>query len=192
MTSYLLAGPAVEPVTLAETKVFLRVSDNAEDGFISTLITAARLHIEGTTGRALISQSWRTVHDCWPQDRQVILPVAPLISITQIVVYNNEGDPTILSLAQFQPETKANPARIFVPGSITGLPEMREHNGIEIDYIAGFGAAGSDVPADLRQALLSLVGYWFEHRDAVVIAGSGAIVPPGFGGLIETYRGVNL
>ena len=192
MTSYLLAGPAVEPVTLSETKVFLRVSDTAEDGFISTLITAARLHIEGSTGRALISQSWRTIHDCWPQNRQIILPVAPLISIAQIIVYDSVGDPTTLSLAQFQPETDANPARIFVPGSIVGLPEMREHNGIEIDYVAGFGATGSDVPADLRQALLSLVGYWFEHRDAVVIAGSGAVVPPGFDGLVAGYRGVNL
>ncbi len=192
MTSYLLSGPAVEPVTLVETKVFLRVSDNAEDGFISTLITAARLHIEGTTGRALISQSWRTVHDCWPQNRQIILPVAPLMSITQIIVYDNAGDPTTLSLAQFQPENKVSPARIFVPSSIVGLPEMREHNGIEIDYVAGFGATGADVPADLRQALLSLVGYWFEHRDAVVIAGSGAIVPPGFDGLVQAYRGVKL
>lgn len=192
MTSYLLSGPTVEPITLDESKVFLRVSDTAEDGFISTLITAARLHIEGTTGRALISQSWRTVHDCWPQNRQIILPVAPLMSIIQIVVYDNGGDPTTLPLAQFQPETNANPARIFVPNSIVGLPEMREHNGIEIDYVAGFGASGADVPADLRQALLSLVGYWFEHRDAVVIAGSGAVVPPGFDGLVQAYRGVKL
>ena len=192
MTSYLLSGPLVEPLTLAETKTFLRVSDMAEDGFISTLITAARLHIEGTTGRALISQSWRTICDSWPENRQIILPVAPLLSITQIIVYDSEGSPTSLGLAQFQPETKTAPARIFVPSSIAGLPEMREHNGIEIDYVAGHGSLGSDVPADLRQALLMLVGYWFENRDAVVIAGSGAVVPPGFEALVGTYRGVQL
>lgn len=192
MTSYLLAGPAVEPVNLAETKVFLRVDDSAEDGFIATLITAARLHVEGVTGRAMISQSWRVMRDDWPLSRKVDLPVAPLITISAINVYDDDGTPTSLALAQFQPETKVAPAHIFVPASIVGMPEMREHNGIEIDYLAGFGVAGSDVPADLRQALLSLVGYWFEHRDAVVIAGSGAIVPPGFDLLVQAYRRVGI
>ncbi len=192
MTSYLLAGPAVEPVTLEETKVFLRVDDTAEDSFITTLISAARLHIEGSTGRAMISQSWRVLYDNWPQSRKIELPVSPLISITAIVAYGSDGTPTSISLAQFQPETNTTPACIFVPATIADMPALREHNGIEIDYVAGFGPLGSDVPKDLRQALLSLVGYWFEHRDAVVIAGSGAVVPPGFDQLVAPYRSVNL
>ena len=44
----------------------------------------------------------------------------------------------------------------------------------------GYGAEPEDVPVDLRQALLVLVAYWFEHRDAVIVAGSGAVVPAGF------------
>lgn len=59
MTSCLLAGPAEEPVSLAEAKGFLKVDDTAEDGLITTLIGAARLHVEGVTGRALLAQSWR-------------------------------------------------------------------------------------------------------------------------------------
>jgi len=48
------------------------------------------------------------------------------------------------------------------------------------------------VPADIRQALLALVGYWFEHRDAVIVAGSGAVVPTGFDRLVAPYRSVRL
>ena len=192
MTSYLLVGPAVEPVTLTETKLFLRVDDAAEDGFISTLITAARLHVEGTTGRAMIAQTWRVVCDDWPLNRRITLPVAPLISISAINAYDNVGVVTSISLAQFQPESNVAPAHIFVPATVAGAPSLREHNGIEIDYVAGYGATGSNVPADLRQALLSLIGYWFEHRDAVVIAGSGAIVPAGFDQLIASYRSISL
>ncbi|MCF6303517.1 MAG: hypothetical protein L3J13_10050, partial [Devosiaceae bacterium] len=151
-----------------------------------------RLHVEGITGRAMISQSWRVLYDTWPPDRKIALPVSPLISISAITAYEADGTPTSISLAQFQPQTNTTPASIFVPGAIADAPELREHNGIEVDYVAGFGPLGSDVPSDLRQALLSLVGYWFEHRDAVVIAGSGAIVPPGFDQLVAQYRSVNL
>ncbi len=35
-----------------------------------------------------------------------------------------------------------------------------------------------------RQACLVLVGYWFEHRDAVIVAGSGSVVPAGFDRLV--------
>lgn len=192
MTSYLLAGPAAEPVTLAEAKAFLRVDGAAEDSFIGTLITAARLHIEGTTGRVLISQSWRTVCDDWPDGRTVKLPVAPMLSLTEIRVYDAAGDATVLALAQFQPETKTTPAHIFLPATIAGMPLMRDRAAIEIDYVAGYGTVPTDVPQDLRQALLTLVGYWFEHRDAVVIAGSGAVVPGGFDKLIASYRQINL
>jgi len=192
MTSYLLSGPALEPVTLDEARNFLRVDDIAEDGFITTLITAARLHIEGTTGRVLISQTWRVIADDWPLDRTIVLPVAPLISISSITVYDNDGVPNTLPLAQFQPETSTAPARIFLPPQISGASDLRKHNGIEIDYVAGFGPLASDVPQDLRHAILSLVGYWFEHRDAVVIAGSGSVVPQGFDRLMAPYKSVSL
>lgn len=192
MTSYLLAGPAAEPVTLAEAKAFLRVDGTDEDAFITTLITAARLHVEGTTGRALIAQSWRVVLSDWPEDRAVKLPVGPVISLSAITVFDEQGDPTELALAQFQPETDVAPARIFLPSTIEGQPVIRERAGIEIDYTAGYGTDGSEVPEDLRQAVLSLIGYWFEHRDAVVIAGSGAVVPAGFDRLVNHYRSVRL
>jgi len=188
MTSYLLAGPVVEPVGLAEARAFLRVDDSAEDGFITTLITAARLHVEGVTSRALIAQSWRVLRDDWPLDRMVPLPVAPLLALTAITAYDDDGVGYEIALAQFQPETATAPARLFLPQTIAGMPDLRARNGIEIDYVAGFGTEPVDVPADIRQAVLSLIGYWFEHRDAVVIAGSGAVVPGGFDRLVAHYR----
>jgi uncharacterized phiE125 gp8 family phage protein len=185
MISYLLAGPALEPVTLAEAKAFLRVDDSIEDGLVATLITAARLHIEGTTAKALISQSWRVVFDCWPADRVARLPVAPLIGLTAITVYDAEGGAHMIGLDQFQTETA--PARLLLPQHIDGAPVARERQGIEIDYEAGFGSAAEDVPADLSQALLTLVGFWFEHRDT-----ANGITPSSFDRLVAPYRSVRL
>lgn len=191
MISYLLAGPAEEPVSLVETKAFLRLDSDAEDGLVTTLIAAARLHVEGSTGRALVRQSWRLVLDRWPVERVVRLPVAPLIELTGIRVFDEQDDEHVIGLGQFQAETAVAPARLLLSGNVTGMPVLRERLGIEIDYVAGYGEA-EDVPRDLKQAVLALVAHWFEHRDAVIVAGSGAVVPAGFDRLVAGYRQVRL
>jgi len=188
MTSYLLAGPALEPVSLAEAKAFLKIDDEAEDGLIATLITAARLHVEGVTGKALMAQTWRVICDRWPEDRTVRLPVRPFRSLAAVTAYDADGVPHDVPLAQFLSE----PERLLLPADVAGMPALRERQGIEIDYVAGFGETAGDVPMDIRQALLTLVAHWHEHRDAVVIAGSGAVVPSGFDQLVAPHRRVAL
>lgn len=42
-----------EPVTLTEAKLFLRVTHDAEDGLIETLIAAAKGRVEQATGLTL-------------------------------------------------------------------------------------------------------------------------------------------
>jgi uncharacterized phiE125 gp8 family phage protein len=185
MISYLLAGPALEPVTLAEAKAFLRVDDGAEDALVATLITAARLHVEATIGRALLSQGWRVVLDWWPAEHVVRLPVGPLLSITAVTAYDEAGGAHVIELAQFS--TEAAPARLLLPPTVDGMPVLRRRQGLEIDYTAGYGNAANDVPADLRQALLVLVGSWFENRDSASEA-----VPAGFERLVAPYRRVRL
>lgn len=188
MISYLLAGPAQEPVALAEAKAFLKVDDAAEDGLIATLIGAARLHIEGVTGRALLAQDWRVVLDAWPEDRMIRLPVAPLLNLIAITGYDDAGTGHAVPLAQMLSE----PGALLLPASLDGLPALRARLGIEVDYRAGYGTTPSAVPRDLIQALLQLVAHWYEHRDAVIVAGSGAVVPSGFDRLVAAHRRVRL
>jgi uncharacterized phiE125 gp8 family phage protein len=188
MTSYLLAGPAGEPVSLVEAKAFLKLDDTEEDGLISTLIGAARLHVEGVTGRALMAQSWRMLLDDWPAGGAVRLKVTPFMTLSGITAYDAGGVAHEVPLAQFRDE----PELLILPRTVAGMPLLRERQGIEIDYVAGFGIDAQDVPADLRQAILVLVGYWFEHRDAVIVAGSGAVVPSGFDRMVAGHRRVRL
>lgn len=188
MTSYLLAGPALEPVTLAEAKAYCKLDDTAEDGLIATLIAAARIHLEGVTGRALIAQTWRLVLDCWPAGEAVRLPVAPLLGLTAVTAYDAEDASSELDLDQFQ----TTPSAILLPATIEGMPALRARQGIEIDYVAGYGDEAADVPADLRQAQLTLVAYWFENRDAVIVTGSDGVVPSGFDRVVAPYRRVRL
>ena len=191
MISYLLAGPAEEPVTLAEAKAWVKLDGADEDALLATLSTAARLHLESVTGRALLTQSWRLVLDAWPAGGEVRLPVAPLSALTEIRAFDEDGDGHTLALEQFLVAPGDEPVRLLLPATVAGMPVLRQRFGIEIDYVAGFGAA-ADVPQELKQALLVLVAHWFEHRDAVVIAGSGAVIPFGFDRLIAPWREVRL
>lgn len=182
MISYLLAGPAEEPVSLVETKAFLRLDGDAEDGLVQTLIAAARLHLEATTGRALVRQSWRLVLDAWPADGAVKVPVVPVIEVAAVRVFDEQDDDHAVPLDALQFE----PGRVLLPD--TALPVLRQRLAVEIDYDAGYGDA-ADVPDDLKRALLALVAHWFEQRDVAV---ADAAAPAGFERLVAGYRQVRL
>lgn len=190
MTSYLLAGPAIEPVSLAEAKTYCRIDGEDEDGLVATLVAAARIHVEGLTARALIAQSWRVVLDRWPPGGAVRLPVGPAMSLTGISAYDDAAAEHELDLGQFSLEPRG--ARMLLPRTVAGMPTLRARQGIEIDYVAGYGADAQDVPSDLRQAVLTLVAYWFENRDAVVVASGTTVAPRGFDRLVDGYRAVRL
>lgn len=78
-----------EPVTLAEAKAHLRVTHNADDALIGSLITSAREVVELNTGRALAAASylWAADDGCWP----VRLPLWPVAELTAVSYADSEG-----------------------------------------------------------------------------------------------------
>ena len=66
MIPILIAGPALEPVSLAEAKAWLRIDGSDEDALISTLVTSARLVLEAHTHQLFLEQSWKILYDAWP------------------------------------------------------------------------------------------------------------------------------
>jgi uncharacterized phiE125 gp8 family phage protein len=162
MIPILITGPAVEPVSLAEMKAWLRLDGNDEDDLVAALTTAARLLVEASAGRFLITQVWRIVRDAWPADSIINAPYGPLTGLQAARVFDAQGNPQLLSASIFTVETAHEPARLRVVGVPMGPGRARE--GIEIDLILGYGPTPADVPAVLRQAIRLLVAYWFENR----------------------------
>ena len=62
-----LAPPAAEPVGLAETKEYLRIGGDGEDGLVGSLIAGARARIEALASVAMITRSLRVTMDWWPR-----------------------------------------------------------------------------------------------------------------------------
>ncbi len=78
MTMTLIKPPALEPVTLAEVRQFLRLDDDSEDTLLTGLIKAARETLEVQTGLALINQTLRLYLDSWPTSGVVRIAKYPV------------------------------------------------------------------------------------------------------------------
>jgi uncharacterized phiE125 gp8 family phage protein len=191
MALVLTSAPSLEPVSLGDAKMHLRVDGNAEDALITSLIMTSRLHIEAALGLALINQSWTLIRDQWPNGSTVKLPIRPVQSISQARVLSATGTPTNLVAADYVLEGQGVPPR-FVRTGLAWPQPGRVAAGIEISFVAGFGAAATDVPLPIRQALLLLVAHWYEHRDPIEIGASDAAVPKAVSDLLSPFRTVQL
>lgn len=185
MALILTSGPALEPVTVAEAKAHLRVDGSAEDVLINSLILTSRLHIEAALGLALVAQGWTLILDKWPKDGAVPLPIRPVMAIGGVRVYSIDDVPETVSSSDYILEGKGVPPRL-VPKAGWKAPG-RKAAGIEIDFIAGFGALAADVPHPIRHALLLLIAHWYEHRDPLEIGRPEANIPNAVSELLMPY-----
>ncbi len=191
MTAALITGPALEPVSLTDVKAHLRLDTDDEDALLTAALVSARVHVEVATRRLLIEQTWRIYLDAWPRKRIVRLPVAPVISVDSVTVYDADGTPQVVDPDDYDADVIAIPARLVM--AITAPVTVgRTVNGIEIDVTAGYGPSSVDVPGPLRQAILMLVAHWYEHRGAVGHDLAVLVAPLGFEALIAPYRVLSL
>ena len=185
MTYALITPPVAEPLTLAEVKAHLRLDDADEDALLLSLITTAREFLERETGLCLIVQSWRLYLDLWPKDGVIRILKSPLQAIQSITVYDAAGAAVDVSLADHLLDGAGRPARLWLrnppsPG--------RAVNGIEIDFSAGYGEAGTDVPDTLKRAMLIHIGHMFAFRGVISAEQQPAGVPEGYERLIAPFR----
>lgn len=189
MTRFRTLPPEAEPVTLAEAKAYLRLQSDSEDDLVTGLIKAAREDIERATGTALIDQGWRMTLDAWPANAVAMLTPYPVREISSVTAYGSEGEAWVVNPADYFLDANSRPARLHFE---TQPEPLRVMNGIEIDFTAGFGEAGPDVPDLLRRAILLLVAHWYEFRAQVAAEDQPVSYPPGYDRMIAGYKGRRL
>lgn len=162
MSIQMISAPVVEPVTLAELKSHLSLSADDENELISMLIVVARATIERMTGRLLITQSWRLGFDMVPADGLLVLPIAPIQTVSAVIIHDGLGGSTVWPGSSYTLDLVGEPARLLfndtppIPG--------RRLAGVEIDVIAGYGATAASVPAELVQAVKLTAAHWYARR----------------------------
>lgn len=187
MIPVLLDGPTVEPVSLAEAKLWLRLDTTDEDDLVRALIVAARLMVEAEIGQVLIGQNWRLVGDAWPAGELIPVRIGRIRSVSGGRVYSADGVATAIAANRFTVFANSEPPAILaldrpMPG--------RAYAGIEIDIHLGFGEAASDVPETIRLAIRRLVTLWYENRGDTHDPQAG--IPPQIRALLRPFRRIRL
>jgi uncharacterized phiE125 gp8 family phage protein len=154
----LYTAPTIEPVTLNEVKAHLRVTSSTDNDKISNLITTVRQKLEDQLQIALITQTWKAFYAGWPgedEEDAFILPIAPVASVTHVKYKDTAGTQSTWSSAYYIAETDSTPGRVVLGYSQTfPTTELYPSLPIEIQFIAGYGAAITSVPQQIRDLLL--------------------------------------
>lgn len=187
MALQLRAGPAQEPVSLEEAKTFMRLDGTQDDVLVSTLITAARIHIETTIGKVLITENWSFFLDKWPKSKTIYFPLDPIQEIEEIRFHNSEDSYTVIDVEDYSIDLVSSNPRLLFNGAKPTAPS-KKLNQLEIRFVAGYGDTPADVPSDLKQALLMLAAHWFEQRDPIAFGGSFAEIPRTIEALLSNYK----
>lgn len=200
----LTTPPNVEPLSLAEAKLHLRVDVADDDTLITALITAARQFGEQLTACSFCTQSWRYVLDSFPGGlnyasipfgagnslpaNAILLEKGPVASIDSIKYLDMSGAQQTLSPSVYTADLSGSLARITPKFGQVWPPALPQIAAVEVAFTAGFGAAVA-VPASVKQWMLLRIGAMYENREEF-LTGRGITVAelPFVDSLLDTIR----
>ncbi len=187
-------GPAVEPVTVAEAKAHLRVDTSEDDAYVQNLVTSAREWCEQYLDRTLVNTQWVMRFDSFPPDgtHDIELPRPPMATAgtttaVSLTFTYEDGTTATYSTASYRVDRNSTPGAVKTLYGQTWPPHLMDDNAVSVTWWAGYGAAGSSVPAAIRHAILMIVGILYEKR-AAAESGSLNEVPFGVKSLLDSQR----
>lgn len=183
--------PVVEPVTLAEAKAHCRVDSTTDDAFIASLITAAREWVEVYMDEALLHQQLVMKLDGFPGE--IELPRPPMATsgthtaVSVTFTSDSSGATATLSSSTYRVDRDTRPGVIRNTYGGAWPGHLTDYNSISVTWWAGRGASGTSVPQGVRNAILMLVGHFYERRLA---AEPGVLndIPYGVKALLDAQR----
>lgn len=154
MRTRLITGPVGLPLTVSEAKTHLRITSNAEDFQIQSLIGAASQFAESFMNRKLLAQTYALYLDEFPL--MVQLPYGEIQSVQSIVYFDESNTEQTLDPSNY---------RVNDLGELTFLssPTARD---IKITFICGWADA-TKIPLQIKQGILMRVETLYSARGDV-------------------------
>lgn len=172
-----ITEPTAEFISIEEARRQCRIIGTQDDAYLGTLITAARETAEGyhdrvyaETGIAAAADRLETSFD---------LPVKPFSRLISVIATDRDGGSH--DLTEYYTFDEFGGALV----AVRELPrlELAALNPVIVSY-----TAGTKPSTRTRQAILLLVGHWYEHREAVVDGGQSYEVPMAADALLQMER----
>lgn len=166
----LAVPPAEDAVPLEATKLHIRVETDADDEIIEHYIKTATRWCESYQRRAYITQTWELWLDTFPRTPWILLTPSPLQSVEHVIYYDFNDQPHYFD--DYFIDNVSEPGYVILNGGASWpSAQLRPANGVVVRFRAGYGD-GEDVPHTILQAIVLLVGHWYENREAVVSTGA--------------------
>ena len=154
-------------VTLAETKMHLRVDSTAEDTLIAGLVTAATADAEHLMGRAIMPQKWVLTLDSFSSVMTLQRPTVTAVDSVKYV--DSTGALVTLSPTLYQVSLANDYTATIMPAYGQTWPETREQpDAVQIIFSTGYADAAS-VPESIKAWIKLRVGTLYETRASVVV-----------------------
>jgi len=188
--------PAVECVSLAEVKYHLRLATTAaeaaayttEDDLLNRLITVARAQAEQETGRKFITQTLTYYLDRWPDERFIRMPYPPLQ--TAAITYRLSGDDDYdNTLSTADVDIISEPGRVILqPSESWPSGTLYTDKPIKIVMMCGYGDDATDVPENIKSAILLKISDLYENRGEVIVGTITSRISGAIDSLLMQYR----
>ena len=156
--------PTIEPVTVAELKIFARIDTTEEDTLLEGFVESARMAAEEYLGGAFISQTITTVLDFWP-GIIIELPRPPLISVTGIYAVDEDDVETEYDSDNYYLNTTIEQGQIIIKrDSTVPINTSRDYGKFIIRSVHGYGTLAADVPRPFREGIKLWAGVIYATR----------------------------
>ncbi len=196
------SAPAAEPVTLAQAKTqcVVDATFTDDDAMITALVTAARQYVEKIMNRAIYTRTMQLFLDFFPfpnysgtinpNDRHCLygyfwhalairLPKPRAVSVQSITYIALDGTTQTVDPNTYYVDVNSEPARIVPqPGIYWPYTQSYLPGSVCVSFTTGTYGDGIDVdkcPRTIKQAMLLLISYWYNHRDSAELAPPAAI-----------------
>jgi uncharacterized phiE125 gp8 family phage protein len=179
---YKVITPAsTTPVSLVDAKKHLKVSGNSEDDLIQLYLEAATNMAEGYLGMKLINT---VIEEAYDEFTDISLVRFPTQAITSIKYDAEDTTEKTVSTDIYTLNTYVEPQMIVKNEAESWPIDLADKpNRIRVRYTAGYGSTPASVPANIRAAILVILGDLYENREDKISA-----LPKASTRLLEPWR----
>jgi len=186
MKTVLVTGPALNPVSLAETKAHLNLDSSfaTDDTLLNAQILTAVYFAENATFRRLVSQTWNLYLNSWAGHdpnryfpRGFYIPFGQLQSVSHIKYTDTDEDQTTWADTEYDVDTYDEPGAVVLAYNKSfPAASLYPTNPIEVQFVCGF-----------YQGSLYVVSTEYSEDDLIVpTTGNGFVYQAGGAGTSDT------